>query len=102
MWFQIIPIVVSLWLAIKCIVEIYQTHKDYFKDKFIENNILHTNQHLGVLYGLFFYSTGVVFNIIVFNAVFSPEWIGILCFIDFVLLYVVEHFADILGVGMCG
>ena len=94
MWFQIIPIVASLWLAIKCIVEIYQTHKDYFNEKYVEDSILHTNQHLGVMYGLVCYSLGIVFNIIVFNAVFSPEWIGILCFVDLILLYVVEHFAD--------
>ena len=91
--FQIIPIILSAWLTIKSGCEIWQTHHAYKKDDYVEDSIIHTHQHLGILYGLFIYGI-IVIIMILFGAVFDLEWMGVHFLINVVLLYVVEHFAD--------
>lgn len=91
---SIIPITFSLWVAIKSACEIYQTHTDYKRDKFIENSILHTHHHLAVLYGFLAYGIIIPIMIIVAGFEFSVEWIPVQLFLNIILLYIVEHFAD--------
>lgn len=88
-----IPIIISVWVGIKTFVEIYKTTAMYNNDKFVDGDVLHTNQHLSGLYGIAAYSASIPLMIIFGGFVFSIEWIPLHFFIDIILLYMVEHFA---------